>query len=285
MPRCPTRCGPEFPGNNRGSRAHHGEASVGSAKKPGVGRRRVLSRIVAPRRAGAPKGGGRRVETPKGPAPKGGPKAAGGFHTTAREPNRAHVEVPAFKTPTKIPQEDLQEREGRINMWRERKKERHFGRSGGGGVRKRPVRGSVVWGREVRGRGGRGSEETKENKRKNKEKRDAAGFPVTSKDKTSILFGDRLYKSIQVLRLVGFFVVLPVVKDESVYFLLKSLSHVHHAVFLILVLLQRNQDVDSVVLEHLLHSRRVPIFSRFEFFPLLFQCKFVTLNNLLLSPP
>ena len=55
------------------------------------------------------------------------------------------------------------------------------------------------------------------------------------------------------------------------YLHLKSLSHVHHAVFLILVLLQRNQDVDLVVLEHLLYSTRVPNFSRFEFFPLLLQ--------------
>ena len=81
---------------------------------------------------------------------------------------------------------------------------------------------------------------------------DAAGFPVTSKDKTSIPFEDRLDNYIlQVLRIVGFFVVLSFVWEESVYFLLKSLSHVHHAVFLILVLLQRNQDVDLVVLEHL----------------------------------
>ena len=100
---------------------------------------------------------------------------------------------------------------------------------------------------------------------------DAAGFPVTSKDKTSILFNDRLYNYIlQVLRIVGFFLVLSAEKDESVYFFLKSLSHVHHAVFLILVLLQRNQDVDSVVLEHLRYST---IFSRFEFFPLLLQCR------------
>ena len=82
---------------------------------------------------------------------------------------------------------------------------------------------------------------------------DAARFPVTSKDKTSILFEYRLDNHIlQVLRIVGFFVVLFAEKDELVYFLLKSLSHVHHAVFLILVSLQRNQDVDSMVLELLL---------------------------------
>ena len=49
------------------------------------------------------------------------------------------------------------------------------------------------------------------------------------------------------------------------------LSHVHHAVFLILFLLQRNQDVDSVVLEHVLWSTRVPNFSRYEFSPLMLQ--------------
>ena len=71
----------------------------------------------------------------------------------------------------------------------------------------------------------------------------ATGFPVTSKDR-SILFEDRLDNYIlQVLRIVGFFVVLLFVLDELVYFLLKSLSHVHHAVFSFLVLLQRNPVV------------------------------------------
>ena len=100
----------------------------------------------------------------------------------------------------------------------------------------------------------------------------AAGFPATPKDKTSILSENRLnFCILEVLRIVGFFVVLIVVWDESLYVPLKSLSHVHHAVFSFLVLLQRNQHVDSVVLEHLLYSTRVPIFSRFEFFPLLLQ--------------
>ena len=35
---------------------------------------------------------------------------------------------------------------------------------------------------------------------------------------------------------------------------------VHHAVFSILVLLQRNQDVDSLVLEHFFSQREYPIF-------------------------
>ena len=102
----------------------------------------------------------------------------------------------------------------------------------------------------------------------------ATGFPMTSKDRSSILFGHRLDNHIlQVLRIVGFFAVLIVVQDEWVYFLLKSLSHVHHAVFSFLVLLQRNRVVDSVVPEHLRCSTWVPNFSRFEFSPTLLQKK------------
>ena len=83
----------------------------------------------------------------------------------------------------------------------------------------------------------------------------ATSFPVTAKDRSSILFGHQFDNHIlQVLRIVGFFVVLVVVQDEWVYFLLKSLSHVHHAVFSFLVLLQRKQVLDSLVLEHLLYS-------------------------------
>ena len=94
----------------------------------------------------------------------------------------------------------------------------------------------------------------------------AAGFPMSLKDKTSILFEDRLDNYfLQVLRIVGPFAVLIVVQDERVSFLLKSLSHVHNAVFSFLVLLQRNPVVDSLVLEHL-YSKRVPNLSFFEFF-------------------
>ena len=53
---------------------------------------------------------------------------------------------------------------------------------------------------------------------------------MTSKDKTSILFEDRLDNYfLQVKRIVGFFVDLSAEKDESLSFLMKSLSHVHHA--------------------------------------------------------
>ena len=57
-----------------------------------------------------------------------------GFHTTAREPKRAHLRGRAFKNTTKI-QRKGPTREGEKNkkLWREReKKERNFGRSGGG---------------------------------------------------------------------------------------------------------------------------------------------------------
>ena len=95
----------------------------------------------------------------------------------------------------------------------------------------------------------------------------AKSFPVTSKDTSSILFGHRSDSHIlQVLRIVGTFAVLIVVQDEWVYFLLKSLSHVHHAVFSFLVLLPRNPVVD-----HLQYSTRVPNFSHYDLFPLLLQ--------------
>ena len=78
----------------------------------------------------------------------------------------------------------------------------------------------------------------------------ATAFPVTSKDRSSILFGHRLDNHLlQVLRIVGLFTVLIVVQDEWAYFLLKSLSNDHRAVFSFPVLLQRNQVVDSLVLE------------------------------------
>ena len=58
-----------------------------------------------------------------------------GFHTTTREPNRAHLRVPVFKNTTKI-QRKGPTREGEKNKncgGRGEKEERNFGRSGGGG--------------------------------------------------------------------------------------------------------------------------------------------------------
>ena len=71
-----------------------------------------------------------------------------GFHTTAREPKRAHFRVPAFKNTTKIQREDTQRDTERAKRWREREeKKRNFGRpsgggSSGGGVRRKVVQGS-----------------------------------------------------------------------------------------------------------------------------------------------
>ena len=55
------------------------------------------------------------------------------LHTTAREPKRAHFRVPAFKNTTKIPRKDPKKREEKKeNCGGRGKKERNFGRSGGG---------------------------------------------------------------------------------------------------------------------------------------------------------
>ena len=84
---------------------------------------------------------------------------------------------------------------------------------------------------------------------------DATGFPVAQKDNNSILFEDQLDNYVlQFLRILVLFVVLVVVQDGWVQSLLRSLSHVHHAVFSFLALLQRNPVVDSLVLEHPLCS-------------------------------
>ena len=56
-----------------------------------------------------------------------------GFHTTAREPKCAHFRVPAFKNTNKIPRKDPKREKEERKLWREEgKKERNFGRSGGG---------------------------------------------------------------------------------------------------------------------------------------------------------
>ena len=120
----------------------------------------------------------------------------------------------------------------------------------------------------------------------------ATGFPVTSKDRSSILFGHRFGNYLlQILRIVGTFAVLIVVQDEWVYFLLKSLSHVHHAVFSFLVLLQRNPVVDSWSLSTFFIQFEYPTFLKTISFSscrnirLIFQCKFVILIDLYFNPP
>ena len=58
------------------------------------------------------------VERGGGPNPE---KVGGGFHTTAREPKRAHLRVLFFKKPTKIPRERSENGSGRgkkrANFW------------------------------------------------------------------------------------------------------------------------------------------------------------------------
>ena len=70
-----------------------------------------------------------------------------GFHTTTREPKRAHLRAPAFENTTKIQREDTQRDTERAKRWREREeKARNFGRSGGGGSSGGVVRRKVVQG-------------------------------------------------------------------------------------------------------------------------------------------
>ena len=52
----------------------------------------------------------------KGWGPKGGAPKPPGFHTTAREPKRAHFRVPAFKNTTNIQREDTQRGKKRMNF-------------------------------------------------------------------------------------------------------------------------------------------------------------------------
>ena len=81
-----------------------------------------------------------------------------GFHTTDREPKRAHWRVPAFKHTTKNPREDSQREKERKGSERG-KKERNFGRSGRSAV---PGRGSGG------GRGGPAEEMQNKFKKSNK---------------------------------------------------------------------------------------------------------------------
>ena len=81
-----------------------------------------------------------------------------GFHTTVREPKRAHLRVPVFKNTTKIQREDTQRGKKRTNFaaGEGKKKERNFGRSRGRGPREggpgKGGPGKAVPGRAVKGR-------------------------------------------------------------------------------------------------------------------------------------
>ena len=80
-----------------------------------------------------------------------------GFHTTAREPKRAHLSAPVFKNTTKIQREDLPEREERkkISGGRGQKKSEILGGPGGGRSR----------GRAVQGKGGPGEGRSREGRK------------------------------------------------------------------------------------------------------------------------
>ena len=68
-------------------------------------------------------------------------------------------------------------------------------------------------------------------------------------------FEDRLdSRARRFLRMLVPFVVVIVDLEELVYILVASLSHVRRAFFCILVLLEQNQVVDSVCVEHRLDS-------------------------------
>ena len=62
-----------------------------------------------------------------------------GFHTTARNPKRAHLSVPALQTPPKFNEKTPRERQ-KDQKWRERKKSEIFGRSEGGRSGKEQLR-------------------------------------------------------------------------------------------------------------------------------------------------
>ena len=66
----------------------------------------------------------------------GGPLRPG-FHTTTREPKRAHLRIPVFTKTTKIQREDTQRETTRAKMEREREKREKI--LGGPAVRKRAV--------------------------------------------------------------------------------------------------------------------------------------------------
>ena len=168
-------------GGSKGG-APKGGAPKGGGPNPGkVGPRRV-GRRVGPRRVGAPKGGGPKISRfffPVPPQivlffplwgssrgiwvmfeapgrsnvhvwssravmcePRPGLVGPPGFHTTVREPKRAHLRVPVFKNTTKVQREEPQrEKKERNFRWEREKKDRNFGRSRGRAVRRRGVRG------------------------------------------------------------------------------------------------------------------------------------------------
>ena len=76
--------------------------------------------------------------------------------------------------------------------------------------------------------------------------------------RTSSRFEDRLDSHVRrFLQMLVLFAVLLVDREEWFYSLVESLSRVRHAIFCILSLLEPNQVVDIMVVEHRLDSIRV----------------------------
>ena len=74
---------------------------------------------------------------------------------------------------------------------------------------------------------------------------------MTLKKRTASRFEDRARRFLRTLVL---FVVVMVDHEELVSILVESFSHVRRAFFCILVLLEQNQVVDLVIVEHRLDS-------------------------------
>ena len=89
----------------------------------------------------------------------------------------------------------------------------------------------------------------------------ATSFPVTLSKRIASRFEDRLDSDARrFLRLLVLFVVVTVDHEELVYILVESFAHVRRAFFCILVLLEQNQVVDSLVLcEDLKHLPQVQL--------------------------
>ena len=120
----------------------------------------------------------------------------------------------------------------------------------------------------------------------------ATGFPGDSKDRSSILFGHRLDKYIQVLQIVGVLVVLIVVLDECVYFPLKSLFTCSScSLFIFSFCFHEIRSLIRWSLSTFFIELEYPTFLNTISFSsccnvgVIFQCKFVILKNLFSCPP
>ena len=96
----------------------------------------------------------------------------------------------------------------------------------------------------------------------------------TAKNAKNSNFGRPSWKTLErFLRLLVLFVVVIVDHEELVFFLVDSFSHVRRAFFCILVLLQQNQVVDLVVVEHRLDPTGYPMFCTWNSFKFVATCE------------